>query len=119
MAMIIIRSPADISKAKLPTHLAQYIEKLLTSIIEALEHYDPEDDGHIVLITPKDVDSNLCERIGRGWSESVFEAISYNKEYNCYHTVIMQNNQFAVSIVIPCEAWLDPAIRERISREMI
>jgi hypothetical protein len=116
--MLIFRHQDDIPKARLPPHLAQYIDKLLTSITASLQHYDPEDDGHIILITPKDVDINLCERIGRKWSESAFEGVSYSKEFNCYHAIILQNNQFAVSIIIPREAWLDPDIRDRICREI-
>jgi len=116
--MLIFKHLDDIPKARLPTHLAQYISNLITSITALLQHYNPEEDGHIVLITSKDTDSNLCKMIGRGWSESTFEAISYNKEYNCYHAVIMNNNQFAVSILIPREAWLESAIRDRICREI-
>jgi len=116
--MIFIRDQADVIKAKLPVHLAEYVTKLITSITTPPEHIISEDDGHIVLITPRDTDSNLCEKIGRRWSESMFEGVSYNQEFHCWHAVVQHNNQFVVSILIPCEAWLDISIRERIHREI-
>ncbi len=116
--MLVFRHLDDIPKSRLPTHLAQYIEKLLTSITASLKHYDPEDDGHVILITPTDNDSNLCERIGLRWSDSMFEGVSINKGFHCYHAVIQHNNQFTVSIIVPAEPWLDPAIKERIHREL-
>jgi len=116
--MLIFKHLDDIPKARLPTHLAAYISKLLTSIMASLQQYDPEDDGHIALITPKDNDLNLCERIGTRWSESKFEGVSYNAEFRCYHAVVLRNNQYAISVVIPNETWLDSAIKERIQREL-
>ena len=116
--MLIFRHLDDIPKARLPPHLAAYISKLLTGIMISLQQYDPEDDGHIALITPRDNDHNLCERVGRQWSESMFEGVSYNSEVRCFHAVVLRNNQFAISIIIPDEAWLDSAIKKRIQREM-
>lgn len=116
--MILIRSPADLVKAKVPTHLAQFITKLITSITTPPEHIISEDDGHIVLITPRDTDVNLCQKLGRRWSESLFEGVSYDQGANCYLTVILHNNQFAVSIVVPDEPWLDISIKERIHQEI-
>ncbi len=73
--MLTFRHTEEIPTARLPTNLAQYVEKLLSSISAAYQHYDPEDDGCIIVITPKDLDKNLCERLGRKWSESTFEGV--------------------------------------------
>lgn len=116
--MLIFKHQDEIPKARLPTHLAAYISKLLTSITASLQQYDPEEDGYILCITPTDTDCKLCERIGRRWAESTFEGVSYNPEFRCYHAVVLRNNQYAISIIIPDEAWLDCAIKERIQEEM-
>ena len=117
--MILIRSPADVIKAKVPAHLAHYITQLIISITTPPEHIIPEDDGHFVLITPKDTDVKLGERIGWRWTESLFEGVSYNQQYQCYNAVLLHNNQFAVTLVIPDATWLDSAIKERISPHIV
>ena len=116
--MILIRSPADLDKAKVPTHLAQFITKLITSITTPPAHFISEDDGHIVLITPRDTDVKLCQKLGRRWSESLFEGMSYDQDSHCYVAVILHNNQFSISIVVPDEPWLDIAIKKRIHQQI-
>jgi len=116
--MIVIRSPSDLSNAKVPPHLAQFITQLIISITTPPENIISEDDGHFVLITPRDTDSNLCEKIGRRWSESMFEGVCFNQEFNCWHVVVQHNNQYTISIFVQNEAWLDPAIKERILLEI-
>ena len=116
MYMITIRSQADIVKARLPPHLTSYISGIFIEIIRSIPHYNPDNDGHIILITPRDTDENLCVTIGSRWSDNMFEGVSYNTEFRSYHAVILANNQFATSVIIPSEAWLDSAIRERMIR---
>jgi len=115
--MIIIRSISDIQKARLPTHLARYIEKLIIGITSPPMHIIPEDDGHIICITPSDKDVSLCEKIGLRWAESMFEGCSYVHDHSCYHAVFIRGNQFTVSVIVPSDQNIDPAIIARIVRE--
>lgn len=51
--MIAIRSPADLTRSRLPENLHRAVSRILANILDV--HgvaYNPEDDGHIVVITP-------------------------------------------------------------------
>ena len=115
--MLIFTHLDQIPPARLPTHLAEYITSLLKNLNLTLPHYDPEEDGFLALATPRDTDISLGERLGRRWSESCFEGISYDQTARCFLTLILRNNQYCIQIVIPDEPWLDAAIRERLNRE--
>lgn len=117
--MLAFRSLEDIPKARLPTHLIQPVTKLMRCIHAAHgSDYQPDDDGYVILVTPTDTDKNLADRLGTRWSESCFEGVSYDKATRLYHAVIIQGNQFTLSVLVPSEPWLDPAILARMLHEM-
>lgn len=116
--MIVFRSLADVSKARLPPHLIEPVLKTMQAILKAHPAYDPDNDGHLVLITPTDTDESLGERLGYKWQDSCFEGVSYDPESRVFSTMILRNNQFAISILISDEPWLPSAIRARIASQM-
>ncbi|RII25151.1 MAG: hypothetical protein CXR31_14775 [Geobacter sp.] len=117
--MLAFRSMEDIPKARLPTHLVSPVTKLMRGIYAAHgAGYQPDDDGYVILVTPTDTDKSLAERLGTRWNESCFEGVSYDKASRLYHAVILRNNQFTLSILVPDEPWLDQAIRTRMLHEM-
>lgn len=116
--MIAIRSPADIEKARLPPHLEAAAGKHLRHIIDDRPQYDPDDDGHLVIVTPTDTDLNLGQILGRRWRESGFEGVWHDSASCCFVAVILRNNQHATTILIPDEPWLEPAIRQRLLLEL-
>jgi len=117
--MLAFRSLEDIPKARLPTHLIQPVTKLMRCIHAAHgSDYQPDDDGYVILVTPTDTDKNLADRLGTRWNDSCFEGVSYDKASRLYHAVILRNNQFTLSILIPDEPWLDPDIRARMLPEI-
>lgn len=115
--MISFKQRSDIPKARLPPHLAAYIDRLFTDIIKSLPDYHSDNDGYLALVTPRDTDKSLGDRLGWKWTNGCFEGISYDKASRCFVTMILRNNQFVISILIPDEPWLDPAIRDRMNRE--
>lgn len=115
--MLVFSSIDAIPDARLPAHLATYIEKLFASMLKAISNYNPEDDGYLVLVTPSDTDESMGERLGYKWKDG-WEGVSYDESSRCFLTLILRNNQYGISIVIPDEPWLDLAIRERVNREM-
>jgi len=117
--MITIKSQLDIVNARLPPQLTDYLTRIMNGIIRSIPSYNPDNDGHINLITYRDTDEKLCKLIGSRWADNMFEGVSFNPEFNCYHAVILANNQFSVSIIVPCETWLDSAIRERMVKEIM
>ena len=116
--MITIRSPEDVVKSKLPPNLARYVTSIMNGILRAIPDYNAEDDGDIIVVTPSDTDEKLCKVIGSKYADNVWEGITYNTEFRCYHAVLLANNQFAKSVIIPCESWLDSTIRQRMVSQM-
>lgn len=117
--MLTFRSLEDIQKARLPTHLIPPVTKLMQGILAAHgSGYRPDNDGFIILVTPTDTDKSLADRLCIRWNESCFEGVSYDKASRLYHAVILRNNQFTLSILVPDEPWLDPAIRSRMLHEI-
>ena len=115
--MITFRSMTDVQQARLPPHLVTPVTKYMQAILST-KGYNPDNDGHLVLITPTDTDSGLCEKLGRKWQDSCFEGTARDTLCCCFVTMILRNNQFGISILIPDKDWLDPAIRARLLREL-
>ncbi|TLM69216.1 MAG: hypothetical protein FDZ69_00140 [Deltaproteobacteria bacterium] len=116
--MISIRSPGDIERARLPPHLVAPASKHLQHILDAYINYDPNDHGHLALVTPKDTDASLGLSLGRKWRENGFEGVEYDVAHRCFVAVILRNNEHAITILVPDEPWLDPAIRHRLLLEL-
>lgn len=116
--MLIIRSETDIGTARFPPPLAVAAAKYFQDILDAHENYIPDDDGHLVVVTPSDSDASLGLQLGRKWRESLFEGIVRDNKHGCFIVVILSNNQHAVTVLIPDEPWLDGPIRVRLQREL-
>lgn len=116
--MIAFRSIDDVIKARLPPHLNESVLKTMQAILKAHPAYAPEDDGLLILITPTDTDDSLGERLGDKWQEGGFEGVTFDPVSRVFSTMILRNNQFGISILIPDEPWLPTAIRERITSQM-
>lgn len=116
--MISIRSPGDIEKARLPPHLAAPVKQHLQHILDAYLNYNPDSHGHLVLVTPSDTDTSLGQQLGRRWSDNGFEGVQYDATHRCFVAVILRNNEHAITVLVPDEPWLDPAIRQRLLLEL-
>jgi hypothetical protein len=116
--MIAFKQPDDIKKARLPPHLEQFVTKELKGFLTSYASYNPVDDGHISIITPNDTDARLSTTLGRSWAENCFEGVSYDAEYHVWSTLILNNNQFGIVVIIPDEPWLEAGIRTRIMQLM-
>lgn len=116
--MLIFRTPADIPKARLPPHLHQLMTLQMKALQIAYTSYNADEDGHLILITPTDTDSQLCKKLGLFWSENLFEGVLYNTHYKIFITMILRNNQFGITLLIPDEPWLETGIRTRMIMQM-
>jgi hypothetical protein len=116
--MITIKSPEDIVKARLPPQLASYVASIMNGILRSIPDYTPEDDGHIIVVTPTDTDEKLCAVLGSRYADNMWEGVSFNPDFNCYNGTYITNNQFTVTVIFQCEALLDPAIIARMVREV-
>lgn len=114
------RSLEDVERAGLPDGVFRVVHDWLHELIECYAvdgyEYDPEADGHAVLIEPGDTDDAIRGAIGGSTLlDAPLEGCSY--QGMCFFTCVMFNNQFGITIVIPDAPWLDPAVRTRLMRE--
>lgn len=116
--MITIRSPEDVLRKNLPKHLAVYVTSIMNGILRSIPDYNPDTDGHIIVVTPTDTDEKLCAVLGRRYADNMWEGVFFNPEYNCYNGTYITNNQFTVTVIVQCEALIDTAIIDRMVREV-
>ena len=115
------RSIEDVERARLPDDVTRVVRGTLEGLIECHAdsgfEYDPEADGHTVLVEAGDTDEVIRAAIGgHTLRDAPFEGCS--RAGACFLTCVLFNNQFGVSVVIPDEPWLDPAVRERLMADL-
>jgi hypothetical protein len=108
----------DVHKARLPPNLLPVVRNAMQAVLTSTEHYVPNDDGYVALVTPSDYDVGVGHILGRKWEENCFEGISYDSKHKCYLTWILRNNQYCVTIIVPNDPEIDFAIRSRMVREL-
>ena len=111
----------DIEHARLPGNVIPVVHDLLANLIaEHTEHgytFNPDEDGHIVLIEEGDTDEAVREAIGgRTLLDVVLEGCTLDRGF--FIAVVLFNNQFGVSVVIEDAPWLDPAVRTRLMLDL-
>ncbi len=115
------KSLEDVERARLPDEVACVVRGTLECLVGAYaergERYDPEEDGHTVLIEPGDTDDAVRAAIGGSTLlDAPFEGVA--RERGCFVTCVLLNNQFGISIVIPDAPWLDAAVRARLMSDL-
>ena len=99
------RSIEDVDRANLPEGLREAVRGTLTTLIDAYaevgERYDPDADGHTVLVERGDTDEVVRAAIG-GYTlrDAPLEARARG-EAQCFLTCVLFNNQYGISIVVP------------------
>lgn len=115
------RSLEDVEKAGLPDEVYRVVYDWLHELIECYAAdgfvFDPDNDGHIVLVEEGDTDDAIRSAIGGSTLlDAPLEGCSY--QGTCFFTCVMFNNQLGVCIVAPDSSWLDPAVRARLVSEL-
>lgn len=116
--MIVLKQQPDIPKARLPPHLEQLVSLQMENMQQAYTNYNPDHDGHLALITPNDTDAALGKKLGLFWTENIFEGVLYNKRFDVFIALILTNNQYCITLLIPDEYWLDTGIRNRLVQQL-
>lgn len=116
------RSLEDVERANLPDGLRDAVRGTLTALIDAYaevgERYDPEADGHTVLVERGDTDEVIRAAIGGcTLRDALFEGVTYDGGCGCFLTCVLFTNQFGITLVVPDAPWLDPAVRARLMGE--
>lgn len=115
--MIIIHSPAELTKARLPPNVRHAARCTLQNIIDAYGT-DYPDDNYVVIIDQTTTDLDAMSLFGRTWCDALLEGISYQRETRCFLTCVLFNNESGVSVIVPDAAWLNPEFRAKLIKEM-
>ena len=103
-----------------PIHHTIYdtVKELVVPVIaeytDSVHPYRPENDGFLVLVEPDDVDRVLTD-LDMPWrlSEVPFEGVTM-VDGHFFYAVYIPNNQFAIGLLIPDEAWLPGDVRRHL-----
>lgn len=123
--MLTFKSLADVDRARLPTRLDRLVRRCVEACIragdfpEAGHAYDPEQDGFVALLQRGDDKRPLTElNLDRRMDELAFESLEVDVESRAFVGVFLANNQFALTLILAQAAWLDPAVRQRLSEKL-
>ena len=109
----------QVQQARLPPVLRKIVFRSLLALIEAYEEYDPEDDGHVVLVDHTTTDAHAVELFGVPWREARLEGVIYDAEARAFETCVLFNNHFGITVIVPDRPWLDPAFRAKLVNELV
>ena len=80
-------------------------------------HYDPADDGYVVLVEEGDIDrvlTDLC--LPYRLQEVPFEAVHMTEGHYC--GIFLRDNQFAITFLIPDADWIQGDLRQHLENLM-
>ena len=115
--MITFKSPEDLSK--LPEDHPAYatvkelVDQLITAYSPPGRAYDAEDDGYVILIEEGDANRTLDELWdGATLLNLPWEGIFLQGDF--YIGIVLLNNEYGLSFVIPDADWVTGELRELI-----
>jgi hypothetical protein len=78
-------------------------------------HYDPADDGYVVLIEEEDIDRPLADLcLPYRLCEVPFEAVHILEGHYC--GIYLANNEFAITFLIPDADWVQGELRQHLEK---
>ena len=118
--MRVFKSLADVTAAGLCGDVGRVAGDVVRTLVDAYASagfvYDPEADGFVVLVEAGDSEEAVRATLGCSLLDAVLEGCVL--ERGCFATVMLRNNQFGISIIVPDAPWLDPDVRARLVREL-
>ena len=92
--------------------LERVMGDLTSAYADAGYTYDPDTEGPVVLAERGDTDDDWRNLMGCALSAAPFEGATL--EHGCFVAVVLMNNQFGYTIVVPAAPWLDPKALSRL-----
>jgi len=80
--------------------------------------YDPDLHGYVVVLDRAGDDEALRHVLGCSFLEATLEGASYSPENGCYVAVVLSNNEFGLTLVVPDVPGLDHRIRRKLIDEL-
>jgi hypothetical protein len=108
--MYVIKSTADLQRVPLSHPCYAYVSRRTWRLVHGRDGYDPEADGYVVLLEPRDLRlAALLPEVPVPLVEVPWEGVSRGP--GLFHGVVLTSNQFAVDVVVPDEPWLPRSVR--------
>lgn len=113
------RSMEEVLAADLPLHHRKVLLRFIQNLADAYgSDFDPELVEGVILLDQATTDSHALDLFGRTWPEVLYEEVLYDQPSGCFLTCVLCNGEEGVTIVVPDEPWLDPALRARLAKRM-
>lgn len=112
--MKLIKTWEDLEKCRFSETMKNVIRQELKSLFRMAD-YCPDDDGYIVVIEKGDSEEEHRKLFGCPMDEIIWEG--GRLETGVWIGVMLINNQFGFTIIIPGEAWLAVKLREFLAVE--
>ena len=115
--MRVFRSPEDLRAAEnLEPSWRLALERVMGDLASAYAGagctYDPDAEGPVVLAERDDTDDDWRGLMGCALSEAPFEGATI--EHGCFIAVVLMNNEYGYTIVVPDAPWLAPESLARL-----
>ncbi len=117
--MIVIKHPSDLLQVDIPSRHLVLIQDCFRTIQEAYgDAYDPDIDGYIVYVEAGDdlKPVSLLE-LNRPLRDIPFEGSEYHSLAGCHEAILVTNNSFALTFIIPDEHLSETTRRVLLSLE--
>jgi len=112
----------DVEAACLPPGLRRAARDALDTLIDAYSGddgpYDPDLHGYVVVLDRASDDEALRHVLGCTFLEATLEGASYSPENGCYVAVVLSNNEFGLTLIVPDGPDLDHRIRRKLIDEL-
>ncbi|MEA2011753.1 MAG: hypothetical protein U9O87_01515 [Verrucomicrobiota bacterium] len=109
-----IKVKEDLKELKSQSSIKKIAKKEHQKLLDIYESpgspYNPCEDGYLLVVEKSDTAVEIREELGKSFKNILWEGIE--REENCFIGVALFNNQFAISVIIPDEEWLDDEWRE-------
>lgn len=101
--MIVIKQLSDLSHLDLPSSHLQLLQDRFHHLLMAYgTEYDPDNDGYIVYLEPgEDRLPIKLPEVNALLKDMPFEGVLHHSAQRCYEAILVTNNSFALSFIIP------------------
>jgi len=117
-----LKSLIEIEDACLSHGARRTAQDTMIALIEAYATdagpYDPDTHGFVVVLDQPGDDEALRHVIGCSFLEATLEGAAYDPENGCFVAVVLSNNEFGLTLIVPDVPGLDPRIRRKLIDEL-
>jgi len=110
----------EVAAAQLPAGVEKVVTQMMQNMLDCHgEHYDPANDGLVVLIDDETTDDDGMRLFGHTWAEAPLEGVKYCRDSGTFLAVILLNNQLAHHVIVPDMPWLRPEFRDHLVENLV